>query len=149
MRNDISIFEFLKDARDVPHFLKGLSKTNLLAANVVFRCVVSNCEEYSKARESKLMDKMNKTIDEGNYVWFIDEFEMTAAINMMAFTDPKNKNAMKYLLESGFASQTRRDVGNLVSRIKVLIKSVEAEEWILPHLKLALAYCYFTSNSQS
>ena len=71
MNRDISIFEFLKDARDVPHFLKGLSKTNLLAMNTAFVCVIDNCKEYNQVRDSKIMEKVKEAVTEGSNVWFL------------------------------------------------------------------------------
>lgn len=137
---DISAFEFLKDAKDLPHFLKGLSRSNLLAINIVFKYVVDNCGEYKETSDSKLMAKLNIAIADGNILWLIEEQEVNAAINWIAFSDDMNKNSMRYLLESGFACSKRRDMCNLVNRIKNLIKAADAESWILPHLKLALAY---------
>lgn len=147
MRNDISIFEFLKDARDVPHFLKGLSKTNLLAMNTAFVCVVDNCKEYSQAKNSKIMKIAKEAVAEGTNVWNLRDPELSEAVNVMQFFDTRNKNAMKYILDSAFANPKTRDIERLKKRLNNLIKDVDAQDWILPHLKLALAYSPHTNST--
>lgn len=147
-KKSASAFEYTKDAKTLRRFFDRLSKTNVKACNVVFLAVIDNCSAYEQLRNNRIIRMLRDSVNREGRVEYSEEDYLEMESYRL-----DNRNQDGSLSDLGIAmlyvrgrSDTHYMSYDSAYRPFNLIKYAGVGEEILPHLKLALAYCPLTNG---
>ena len=137
-----SDFEKVKDAEDIPSFFLMLGNASFRSWNVVLLALIDYYKIYENLRDTHAVKILRYSIEKSRDFDLLscDRDELAELLNM---SYGKKHNAIACLfLACRFVSDNE-----ILKHLEMMVDM--NDEYILPHMKLALAYCPLTNGGQT
>lgn len=139
----ISSFDYLNGEATITEFLEKLRETNIFAVDIVFLSLVDNCDSLASMRDNFIVKilKNNRKLGRGT---MLSGYEYDVLSHYKRTLRGPPKDAIEYAWYSMSIGEINKSVWTMFTRA---FNSSMCGDDILPHLKLALAYCEWTNGT--